>query len=157
MRSFGILGLVLLSVCAAWGEPSVGRHHALRLKPGQDLKAQLTQFLVKQNIQAAAMVTCVGSLTVANLRFADQPGGKIVEGPLEIMSLVGCGGQGKWHLHLAVSDERGVTTGGHLMDGCLVRTTAEIVLVELEELEFQRVLDEQTGYPELEVHKRSYL
>lgn len=154
MRLFSLLGLVLLALGPVWGEPSTGRYHAFRLKPGQDLKKQMTQFLAANDIQAAAMVTCVGSLTTANIRFANEPEGKLIEGPLEIVSLVGCGGQGKWHLHLTVSDDKGRTTGGHLMDGSLVRTTAEIVIVELDDLEFQRIFDEQTGYPELEIRKR---
>jgi len=36
--------------------------------------------------------------------------------------------------------------GGHIVDGCIVRTTAEIVIVELSDLEFRREPDAQTGY-----------
>ena len=45
-------------------------------------------------------------------------------------------------------------TGGHLMDGSTVRTTAEIVLVELTELEFERADDPETGYKELRVDRK---
>jgi predicted DNA-binding protein with PD1-like motif len=96
----------------------------------------------------------VGSLTEANLRYAGETGGTVVEGPLEIIALTGCGGDGRWHLHLSVSDKNGVMRGGHLLDGSTVRTTAEIVLVELKEKVFTRTHDESTGYPELEVRPR---
>ncbi len=149
-----LCGLALLAGVAR-AQSSESRYHALRLKPGQDLKKELTEFLDKREIRACAVLTCVGGLTEANLRFAAEPGGTVVPGPLEIISLVGCGGMGKWHLHLSVSDREGQMTGGHLMDGSIIRTTAEIVIVELTELEFHRVLDEQTGYPELEVRNRA--
>jgi uncharacterized protein len=148
--------LVLALSSSAWSEPaeSNGRFHALRLVPGQDLKIALCNFIEQREIQACAVVTCVGSLTQAHLRFADKPAGEVVEGPLEIQSLVGCGGDGTWHLHLSVADENGQMSGGHLLDGSIVRTTAEIVIVEMPQLEFQRVLDPQTGYPELTIKEK---
>src|SRR5690606_15624707 len=66
---------LLLLMCAfstAWAESSSGEYHALRLKPGQDLKAELTHFLKQNDVKACAVVTCVGSLTRANLRFANE-------------------------------------------------------------------------------------
>lgn len=130
------------------------RHYAFRLNPGQDLKVELTRFIEDKGIEACAIVTCVGSLTEANLRFANEPNGTKVPGPLEILSLSGCGGKGKWHLHLSVADQQGGMKGGHLLDGSIVRTTAEIVIVEMSELKFERILDERTGYPELRVDSR---
>lgn len=148
---------LLFLLCAfspAWAEDSPGRYHALRLKPGQDLKWELTRFLEQKEIKACAVVTCVGSLSRAHLRFANLSEGTVVEGPLEIQSLVGCGGKGSWHLHLSVADREGKMSGGHLLDGNIVRTTAEIVLVELTELEFDRIDDPETGYKELRVLRR---
>jgi predicted DNA-binding protein with PD1-like motif len=54
-------------------------------------------------------------------------------------------------LHLAVSDHTGKTLGGHLMDGCIVRTTAEIAILSIEDLSFKREKDDKTGYDELVV------
>jgi uncharacterized protein len=146
--------LILCSFTVTWADTSSGKHYALRLKPGQDLKIELTRFLEENQLKACAVVTCVGSLTRANLRFANEPSGSLIDGPLEIVSLVGCGGKGAWHLHLSVSDQKGKMTGGHLLDGCIVRTTAEIVLVELTDLEFDRVDDPETGFKELKVRRR---
>ena len=143
--------LVFCSLSVGWAEESQGKHHAFRLTPGQDLKVELTRFLEESQMKACAVVTCVGSLTQAQLRFANEPSGSSIEGPLEIITLAGCGGNGTWHLHLSVADAKGNMSGGHLLDGCIVRTTAEIVLVELTDLEFKRVDDPQTGYKELKV------
>jgi predicted DNA-binding protein with PD1-like motif len=50
-----------------------------------------------------------------------------------------------------VSDSTGRTIGGHLLDGCRVYTTAEIVLGELPALAFTREIDPTFGYRELAV------
>lgn len=55
------------------------------------------------------------------------------------------------HLHIAIADQAGKTIGGHLDDGCVIYTTAEIVIGASEEFRFMRTIDEETGYPELEV------
>lgn len=41
--------------------------------------------------------------------------------------------------------------GGHVKEGCIGRTTVEIVIVRLERLRFAREPDPATGYPELRV------
>jgi hypothetical protein len=45
------------------------------------------------------------------------------------------------------------TIGGHLVEGCLVNTTAEIVILELNNFEFSSKFDEKTGYDELLINK----
>ena len=125
--------------------------YALRLRPGDDLRQQLIAFVQAHHIAAGAMLTCVGSLTMATLRLANQEGPTVYRGHFEIVSLVGTLSAGGSHLHLAVSDSTGRTIGGHLLDGCLVYTTAEIVLGELSALEFRRETDPTFGYQELVV------
>ena len=125
--------------------------YALRLKPGDDLRQQLTAFVQTNHIQAGTMLTCVGSLTVATLRLANQEGPTVYKGHFEIVSLVGTLSINGSHLHLAVSDSTGRTIGGHLLDGCRVYTTAEIVLGELPDMEFRRETDPTFGYQELVV------
>lgn len=138
---------------------SGGRFLALRLGPGEDLKAALLKIAREEKLRAAAMVTCVGSLTTATLRMAsadrDHPDElKHFDERLEIVSLVGTigapdGGPATCHLHLSASTADGRVFGGHVVEGCFVFTTAEIVLVELEDVAFARALDGATGYPEL--------
>jgi predicted DNA-binding protein with PD1-like motif len=41
--------------------------------------------------------------------------------------------------------------GGHLMDGCKIYTTAEIVILSSEAFEFRRVNDGTTPWEELQI------
>ncbi|GAB2704121.1 DNA-binding protein [Hymenobacter frigidus] len=124
--------------------------YSLRLRPGDDLRQQLTAFVQEHHIRAGAMLTCVGSLTVTTLRLANQEAASVYRGHFEIVSLVGTLSVNGSHLHLAVSDSTGRTIGGHLLDGCRVYTTAEIVLGELPEVEYRR--ETAFGYKELVVY-----
>ena len=134
---------------------SSARHFALRLRPGQDLQQAVFAFARRQNLQAAAIVTCVGSLRAATVRFANRPEGTPLSGgPFEIVSLVGAFTREGGHLHISLSDGKGQTLGGHLMPGSAVYTTAEIVLVELDGLTFSREKDQETTYDELVVRPR---
>jgi predicted DNA-binding protein with PD1-like motif len=134
---------------------SATRAHALRLRPGDDLRDALLAYTATHHIKAGAVLTCVGSLTVATLRLANQEGPTEYRGYFEIVSLVGTlSSTGGAHLHLSVSDSTGRTLGGHLLSGCRVYTTAEIVLAELPELEFVRETDPTFGYRELVVKPR---
>jgi uncharacterized protein len=126
---------------------------ALRLLPGQDLKQELAALCGRERLAAACVLTCVGSLNIAHLRYAGKSAGDVLEMPLEILALVGTLGRGGPHLHLTVADESGQTWGGHLLEGCLVRTTAELVLGVLPGLVFDRAPDPETGYSELVIRR----
>ena len=75
------------------------RVHALRLSPGQEIKSTLFDFCRRNSIDAACILTCVGSLSKVHLRYAysadQQPDmeewskGQVVDGQFEILSLVG--------------------------------------------------------------------
>ncbi len=122
---------------------------ALRLLPAQDLKEELVLFTQRHTLQAGAIVTAVGSLQRAQLRMAGQQNAHVIAGPLEIVSLVGtlCGDG--LHLHLAVADGTGRVLGGHVLTGCLIHTTCEVVILESQQFYFQRHIDPQTTYREL--------
>ncbi|MES2732332.1 MAG: PPC domain-containing DNA-binding protein [Bacteroidota bacterium] len=128
--------------------------YVIRLKPGQDLKKEIMRWASTQKIKAGCVITCVGSLQEANMRFANQPEGTRLEGKYEIVSLVGTFSEEAAHLHLSISDSTGTTTGGHLMDGNLVYTTVELVLGHMPGLEFTREVDPTFGYKELVIKKR---
>ncbi|MFN7931931.1 MAG: PPC domain-containing DNA-binding protein [Bryobacteraceae bacterium] len=127
--------------------------HVLRLRPGADLLKSITDYVQRNKISAGIILTTVGSLTETRLRFANQPNATAKTGKVEIVSLVGTVEAGGGHLHLSVSDGNGVTTGGHLMEGCKVYTTAEIAIGELPGLRFLRQHDPASGYPELQIAK----
>ena len=124
---------------------------AIRLKPGEDLKQSLLRYCIDQEIDAAYMLSCVGSLRQAAIRFANQPEGTGFEQPLEIVSLEGTLSQYGIHLHIVVSDSEGQVIGGHLMDGSTIYTTAEIVLGIVLNTIFKREIDPLTGYRELTI------
>ena len=124
---------------------------ALRLHPGQDLKAELDKLAQSRNIEAGCIVTCAGSLTKAVLRYANQQKAVELTGHFEIVSLTGTLSKYGSHYHIAVADENGRTAGAHLLEGCKIYTTAEIVIGILDEVSFLRIEDTQTGYPELEI------
>lgn len=128
--------------------------YAFRLKPGEDLKQQLELFVAEKQIQAGWIVTCVGSLTQYHLRFANQSEGTQGKGHFEIVSLTGTLSVNGSHLHMSVSDSTGRTIGGHLLEGNLVYTTAEIVIGASNELLFTREYDGTTEWKELQIKKR---
>jgi len=134
---------------------SASKMYAFRLKPHEDLKKSVLQFARDHSIKAGAIVTCVGSLEQFHLRFANQKSGTKKSGHFEIVSCTGTfSDDGTAHLHVSVSDSTGNTIGGHLMDESLIYTTAEIVIAELSDLQFERVPDPTYGYPELRVSPR---
>lgn len=124
---------------------------ALRLRPGEDPKAALDSFAQVHQLQAACVLTCVGSLRKAVLRFANQEQATTLDGHFEIVSLTGVFSTHGGHYHIAISGGEGRTFGAHLMDGSEVYTTAEIVLAGLNDLQFLRTFDSQTGYQELDI------
>lgn len=124
---------------------------AFRLLPGQDLRLGIDSLVKKNNIQAGWVVTCVGSLTKYNMRFANMPNPSTQTGHFEIVSLVGTLSTNGSHLHISVSDSTGKTIGGHLLKDNLIYTTAEIVIGYTTTLKFTRVKDGTTPYEELKI------
>lgn len=122
---------------------------ALRLRPHQDLNRELRRFTHAYHLQAACVLTCVGSLRQAVLRPANQPATVSWTDKFEIVSLTGTLSPDGLHLHIALSDGAGRTIGGHLMDGCRIYTTAEIVIARLAGWQFTRPVDPETTYDEL--------
>lgn len=123
----------------------------LRLAPGQDLRSAIEAAVAASGAQAAFVLQGIGSLDGARLRFAGLPQPSTLEGDLEILTLAGSVAAGGAHLHMSVSDAHGQVTGGHVAPGCMVRTTAEILLALLPGHAFSREYDARTGYPELTV------
>ena len=126
----------------------------LRLQPGKDLRQALEAWMGEQPAQAGCVITAVGSLSVARVRFAGAAEATVIRGDLEILSLSGTLSADGAHLHIAVADSEGAVIGGHLCAGSLVRTTAELVIGLLPEWLFSRELDPATGYAELAIKAR---
>lgn len=153
--------------------PSSGLFTTLRLHPGDDLKQYLVNLTKDNNWKAVTIVSCVGSLSSANLRLAsasaNTPSQYFLahDEKFEIVSLVGTleseliGTETETeaptdseygHLHISIANGDGQVFGGHLMStGNTIFTTAEITLLILPELQYTRVYDPATGYEELSV------
>ena len=131
---------------------------ALRLHPGDELMSSRKQYCCDNNLRAAYIATCVGSLKAATLRLAnadrDRPNEiKTYDQRFEIVSVVGTISTAGAHVHLGLADASGVGVGGHLISAT-VFTTAEIVLGEVPGLAFERRFDDATGFKELSVERR---
>ena len=127
----------------------------LRLDPGDDLRAALDAALAARGAAAAFVVSGIGSLREARLRFAGRDALHHVAGDLEILTLSGTLGTGGSHLHASLADADGRVSGGHVAPGCIVRTTAEVLLAVLDDVVFTREPDAATGYAELVIRPRT--
>lgn len=123
-------------------------YHCFRLKKGADLKKAIENYAIENHI-SGIILCCVGCLNVLKIRLADGVSILEKEGQFEIVSITGTLSKDGVHIHISVSDETSNTIGGHLKDGCIVNTTAEICLLEIEQIEFKREYDSETGYDEL--------
>jgi predicted DNA-binding protein with PD1-like motif len=128
--------------------------YAIRLKPGQDLRQELQRFVAQKQITAGWVVSCAGSLTDYNIRFANQQGGTAGIGHFEIVSLTGTLSTNGSHIHMSISDSTGKTIGGHLLDNNKIYTTAEIIIQSLDEFVFTRKKDGTTPWEELQVEAK---
>lgn len=127
----------------------------MRLTPGSDLRRALEAVLQTHRCRAAFVLAGIGSLGEARLRLggADEP--LVLKGSLEILTLAGSLSPDGAHLHMSLADSEGRVTGGHVAAGCVVRTTAEVLLALLPEWAFTREPDPATTYPELAVRPAS--
>jgi len=129
-------------------ESNLGKVVFARLYEDEDLLEVITSASRQAKI-SSGFFTLIGTLKRAKLGFYRN--GKYE--PIEIarfLEIVSCIGnispKGKEpivHAHVAVSDERGQTFGGHVLPTCLV-ATAELMLVEAAGMKLERKLDEKT-------------
>ncbi|RSZ60804.1 DNA-binding protein [Massilia atriviolacea] len=124
----------------------------LRLQPGQDLRAALAGVLADQGAAAGFVLQGIGSLRGARLRLAGASDATEVEGDIEILTLAGSLSPDGPHLHMALADAAGRVVGGHVLAGCTIRTTAEILVALLPAHRFTREPDAASGFDELVVH-----
>jgi hypothetical protein len=113
------------------------------------LRAALEAVLQQQGVDAAFVLQGIGSLSVAQVRVAGAKQPAELRGDLEILSLGGTLSPDGAHLHITIADQQGRVLGGHMAPGCIVRTTAEVMLLLLPEYRFSREQDPDSGYFEL--------
>lgn len=128
------------------------RNYTFRLSCGQDLYHSIEMFVQDRKIEAGCVLSGVGSLTHATLRFANEEIHSEATGHFEIVSITGTVSAHGSHIHSSVSDEQGRTRDGHLVPGCILYTTAETVILEFDDLIYKREFAEDSGYEELVVY-----
>ncbi|XP_054257891.1 bifunctional protein GlmU-like isoform X3 [Macrosteles quadrilineatus] len=133
-----------------------------RFLPGEELKTSLQQYVATQGLEAAFIITCVGSVSKATLRFSTQQSGPGSEKEVtyrkeyfDILSLVGTVSQGGAHLHVVLGRADGTVVGGHLVGNAKIHTTAEVVIGESLAEVYIRKNDPNTTFNELEIKPRS--
>jgi uncharacterized protein len=124
-------------------------YHPYRLSPGDDLKNELERRFTASGAGAAFVLSGIGSLDRAAVRYAGEPDPEPVDGRYEILTLQGTLSADGAHLHVTVADAQGQVRGGHVKPGCRIATTAEILIAVLPGVRFARVPDAATGYAEL--------
>ena len=127
-------------------------NYTFRLKPGHDLFDSIQAFTDQKNIAAGCVISGVGSLRQATLRLANRDFHTDFEGYFEIVSITGLVSVHGSHLHVSISDGDGKTIGGHLVSGCKIYTTAEIVILAFSDYVYKREFAEDSGYDELVVY-----
>ena len=120
-----------------------------RLHYQDDLLAEIKKIACEEKLKAAVVISSVGCLTKLRIRDASGVTIQEVNEPLEILSVNGTVSELRTHLHIACSKEDLSTVGGHMMEGCRINTTCELVLMELPNICFGIEQDETTGYDEI--------
>ena len=121
----------------------------LRITPGEDLRRTSEGALATCGANVAFVISGIGSLRQAQLRFSGKSEPDTIEGCLEILTLTGTLSGNDAHLHMSVANAEGRVTGGHVAYGYSVRTRAEVLLVLLTEWSFTSELDPHTELREL--------
>jgi predicted DNA-binding protein with PD1-like motif len=129
----------------------------IRLRPKQDLRVALESTLSEHKASAAFVLQGIGSLSAAWIRFAGMSHATELRGDLEILTLSGSLSSDGAHLHIAVADVQGRVVGGHVVQGRIIRTTAEILLALLPDYHFSREPNAETGCNELAIRAVSDL
>ncbi|MHA1907958.1 MAG: PPC domain-containing DNA-binding protein [Candidatus Thorarchaeota archaeon] len=123
-----------------------------RMEPGEDILETLETLVVEHDVRAGHL-SLIGAVSKATLGYFDRKSNEyksfILDEDLEVTSCIGNiarleNGSPVVHAHIAVADEEGKTFSGHLMKGCEVSVTIEVVLTILDG-ELTRGKDPTTG------------
>ena len=129
---------------------ATGRVLVARLLPGEDILGSIEEIANENKIQSAHL-SMIGAVSGVHLGYFDRELNSYkdftVEEDLEIISGIGniSRHDGKYivHAHIVAADKAGRCYGGHLLGGCEVSVTIELVITEIPEL--TRTRDEKTG------------
>ncbi len=120
-----------------------------RLHRGDDLLRSIQHIAKEEKLQAAVVLSAVGCILRGRVRDASGVTIRSIDENCEIVSLNGTVSAVRSHLHISLSKEDLSTIGGHLLEGCIINTTCELVLGILDGWQIGVEFDKDTGYDEL--------
>ena len=123
--------------------------HCVRLHRGDDLLLSIRELAQEKHIAAGVVLSAVGCVTEAKVRDAGGVNIRSIGEHCEIVSLNGTVSEQRCHLHIALAREDLSTLGGHLMEGTIINTTCELVLLEPDGWRCGVEQDDETGYDEI--------
>ena len=122
-----------------------GKVHVIRLDKGDFLLESVEAFIQEKNIRNAVVVSAIGTLDYCTLHMVMTTGYPAVEHfekwedkPLELSSMAGVIADGVPHFHMVVSDHQ-YAYSGHVEPGCRILYLGEVVVAEMEGLDFKRI------------------
>lgn len=127
--------------------------YVFRLTKGMDLKNSIIKYCEEKNIKAGIIGCCVGCCDEVHFRLAGGEKFYHNKRDYEIVSMTGTISEDGVHIHVSFSDDEGVTVGGHLTEGCIVNSTAEMCIISIDNYKMTREFDTATGYKELIVEE----
>ena len=129
--------------------PEAMRTISRRLRRGDDLLLAIKNIAAEEHIELAAILSGVGCISKGRIRDSSGVTIRDITEPCEIVSLNGTVSEKRCHIHIALSKEDLSTIGGHLVEGCIINTTCELVLLELDGWKCNVEQDKETGYDEI--------
>jgi predicted DNA-binding protein with PD1-like motif len=135
---------------------TTGKVVIARLEPGEDLLHSIEKVASENKVQSGQL-SMIGAVKGVHLGYFDREQKAYkdftVSEDLEIVSGIGNitrhDNNYVIHAHLVAADETGRCYGGHLLEGCLVSVTIELIIIEVPEL--KRAVDELTGLKLLDI------
>jgi len=129
---------------------NTGKVLVIRLEPGEDIIKSIEKVVAEHKLLSGHL-SLIGAVSKVHLGYFDLDE-KVykdftIDEDLEIVSCVGNISRLNEgyvvHAHVVASDVKGKCYAGHLMEGCVVSVTIEIVITEFTEM--SRARDEITG------------
>ncbi|MFX1578115.1 MAG: PPC domain-containing DNA-binding protein [Promethearchaeota archaeon] len=122
-----------------------------KMEPGEDVLGAIEEVARKHGVQSGQL-SLIGAISQAKLGYYHRESAKYrdftVDEDVEVVSCIGDisthEGNLVVHAHMIVADEKGKCWGGHLLSGCTVSVTIELVIIETE-IELIRTRDDMTG------------
>jgi len=148
-------------------EAKMGRVLTVRMAPGDDLFGTTVKICKEKNLKSGVILSVAASLRKATLRnvwkfpepFPINDECRIftpINGPLELLQMSGNitqteNGDPYLHAHVTISMGRPEATcfGGHLVEGCEIFSTCEMVIAEIDGIDFMRLMDKHTRVGEV--------